>query len=111
MRGFTGRAAALFAAAVAAQVVSVSVLPRTAGFTRLLYTLACLIAFDLSLWICARLSMDGVTLGVLIPAMSALVPLASIFLGLAVYHESASPLRIALLLTASCLIGAAASFG
>jgi multidrug transporter EmrE-like cation transporter len=111
MRGVSLTTGGLFAAAVVAQVVSLSVLPRTLGFTSLTYTLVCLIAFDLSLWICARLFVSGVSLGVFVPAMSALVPLASILVGVVAYHESASIPRMVLLVIACGLIGVAASFG
>jgi|HubBroStandDraft_6_1064221.scaffolds.fasta_scaffold1902178_1 multidrug transporter EmrE-like cation transporter len=111
MRGVPLTTVGLFGAAVVAQVISISVLPRTLGFTNLTYTLVCLIAFDLSLWICARLFVSGVSLGVLIPTMSALVPLASILVGIVAYHELASIPRLVLLVTACGLIGVAASFG
>jgi multidrug transporter EmrE-like cation transporter len=111
MRGISVATAGLFGAAVVAQVVSISMLPRTLGFTNLTYTLVCLIAFDLSLWICARLFGSGISLGVLIPTMSALVPLASILVGVVVYHESASIPRLVLLGIACGVIGVAASFG
>jgi hypothetical protein len=109
MRGISLSTGVLFAAAVLAQVISVGVLPRTLGFSNFPYTLACLIAFDLSLWICARLSQGGVNLGLLIPAMSALVPLASIAVGIVVYHEPALVPRIALLIAACGLIGVASA--
>jgi hypothetical protein len=48
-------------------------------------------------------------LGLLIPAMSALVPLASIVVGVLVYHESTSVPRIALLVVACGLIGFASA--
>jgi multidrug transporter EmrE-like cation transporter len=109
MRGFSLSTVGLFAAAVIAQIVSVAVLPRTLGFNNLPYTLACLVAFDLSLWLCARLSQNGVNLGLLIPAMSALVPLASIAVGMVIYHEPASVSRLALLTVACGLIGIASA--
>jgi|ERR1700733_4199581 multidrug transporter EmrE-like cation transporter len=111
MRGISLTTSGLFAAAVLAQVLSVAVLPRTLGFTNLGYTLVCVIAFDVSLWICARIFVSGVRLGAFIPAMSALVPLASILLGVIVYHETASKLRIGLLLIACGFIGAASALG
>src|ERR1700751_2098996 len=105
MRGVSLTTAGLFGAAVVAQGISIGVLPRTLGFTNLTYTLVCLIAFDLSLWLCARLFASGVSLGGLIPTMSALVPLASILVGVVAYHESASITRLVLLVSACGLIG------
>jgi len=109
MGGISQSTVYLFAAAVIAQVSSIAVLPRTMGFNNLPYTLACLIAFDLSLWVCARLSQSGINLGLLIPAMSALVPLASIAVGIVVYHEPPLVSRIALLVAACGLIGIASA--
>jgi hypothetical protein len=109
MRGISLTTGLLFAGALIAQVISVAVLPRTLGFSNVPYTLACLIAFDLSLWICARMSLGGMNLGLLIPAMSALVPLASIVVGIVVYHEPALLPRIALLIAACGLIGIASA--
>jgi multidrug transporter EmrE-like cation transporter len=105
MRGITFATALLFIAAVVAQVISVALLPRTLGFSNVPATLACLIAFDLSLWLCARMSQGGMNLGLLIPAMSAVVPLASIVVGIVIYHEPALVPRIALLAAACGLIG------
>jgi multidrug transporter EmrE-like cation transporter len=109
MRGIPLGTGLLFAAAVIAQVISVALLPRTLGFHHVPATLACLIAFDVSLWLCARLSQGGMNLGLLIPAMSALVPLASIVVGIVVYHEPAVVPRIALLVAACGLIGIASA--
>lgn len=109
MRGISLSTGVLFAAAVISQVISIAVLPRTLGFSNLAYTLVCLVAFDLSLWMCARLSQSGVNLGLLIPAMSAVVPLASIAVGIFVYHEPTLAPRIALLIAACALIGVASA--
>ena|SRR5580692_5642013 len=109
MREISSSTGVLFAAAVIAQVISIAALPRTLGFSSLAYTLTCLIAFDLSLWMCARLLQGGTNLGLLIPAMSAVVPLASVAVGIVVYHEPASVPRIALLITACGLIGVASA--
>src|ERR1700722_8837484 len=100
MRGLSLLTGVLFAAAVISQVISIAVLPRTLGFSNLAYTLVCLVAFDLSLWMCARLSQSGGNLGLVIPAMSAVVPLASIAVGIFVYHEPTLAPRIALLIAA-----------
>jgi multidrug transporter EmrE-like cation transporter len=109
MRGISLATGLLFAAAVIAQVISVALLPRTSGFSNVAATLACIIAFDLSLWLCARMSQGGMNLGLLIPAMSAIVPLASIIVGIVFYHEPAMVPRIALLVAACGLIGIASA--
>ena len=109
MRGISLATGSLFAAAVLAQIISVALLPRTLGFSNVPATLACLIAFDLSLWLCARMSQAGMNLGLLIPAMSAVVPLASIAVGILVYHEPAMVPRTTLLAAACGLIGIASA--
>lgn len=57
----------------------------------------------------ARLTASGVPLSILIPFTSALVPLAVSTVGVLVYGEPASLLRVVLLLVACLLIGVASS--
>jgi hypothetical protein len=51
---------------------------------------------------------SGAKLGIMSPLLAAVIPLGVIAIGVLMYHESASPMRIALLLAACGLIGAAA---
>ena len=55
----------------------------------------------------ARMYVSGAKLGIMSPLLAAVIPLGVIAIGILAYNESASPLRIALLLGACGLIGAA----
>ena len=102
---------ALFATAVAFQLVAIGMLPRTSGFTDPLRTGLCAAAFVASAGLLSRVVASGVSLGVLVPLMSASTPLASIGVGVLIYGETASLPRVALLSGACALIGLAARLG
>jgi multidrug transporter EmrE-like cation transporter len=107
MQGISWNALLLFGAAFVGQIIGVNVLPRTLGFTNATYTLVCLLAFDISLLFCARLLATGVSLAILIPLMSAFVPLTSIVVGVFLYGQGASLLKVTLLVVACGLVGMA----
>ena len=92
-----------------AQAAGVSLLPKTQGLTDPLFTAAFALCFALGLGLMARIVHAGVSLGLLIPFMSATVPLVAIMVGIFVYGESASPLKLALLVGACVTIGVASS--
>jgi multidrug transporter EmrE-like cation transporter len=96
-----------FVAAVALQLITVALLPRTKGFTAPLQTLECLGAFSLSLWMIARIAYNGASLGILIPLLNALVPMGAIAIGVFLYGEAASVQKMAMLFFACTLIGVA----
>jgi multidrug transporter EmrE-like cation transporter len=98
----------LFSGTLAGQLGAVTLLPRTAGFTAPGPTAACLFAFCFSIWAIARLLHAGANLSILIPILNAIVPVGAVAIGLLLYSESASSLKIALLLVACSLIGLAA---
>ena len=102
---------ALFLIAVAAQLASVALLPPTHGFSRLGPTVLCCALFLLGVGVLARLTYSGVQLSILIPLMGAVIPLASIAIGILLYGESASASRVALLVVSCVLIGVAAHRG
>jgi multidrug transporter EmrE-like cation transporter len=97
----------LFVASVAGQVISIGLLPRTNGFTKPMATVACIGAFAFGLWMIARMLRGGLNLGILVPLMSAVVPLASVAIAIMVYGEGASVPKVALLMGACVLIGIA----
>ena len=99
----------LFSASVAFQLAAMFVLPRTRGFTAPLPTLACAALFIAGIWMVARMYASGAKLGIMSPLLAAVIPLGVIAIGIFIYHESASPLRVALLIGACALIGAAAA--
>jgi hypothetical protein len=51
----------------------------------------------------------GSQLGILIPMMSAVIPLVTIVIGVVAYGESASPIKLTLLGLSCVLVGIAAS--
>src|SRR5579862_705597 len=103
------RIGAMFFASVGFQVLAVALLPRTRGFTQLLPTLGCSLLFICGIWMVARMYQSGAKLGILSPLLAAVIPLGVMVIGIIVYHESASPLRITLLVLACGLIGVAAT--
>jgi multidrug transporter EmrE-like cation transporter len=102
------RLIAFFAASVAGQIVAIGLLPRTSGFTSALPTIGCIAALVFSTWMAARIAYSGVTLGFLVPLMTTCVPLAVIAMGIVIYGESASLMRVTILVTACGLVGLAA---
>jgi multidrug transporter EmrE-like cation transporter len=101
----------LFGLTVIAQIVAIAMLPLSQGFTRPLYSLASLLLVSLSMFMLARIVATGVNVSTLIPFLSATVPLATVLIGISIFGEAASVAKISLLVTACCLIGAAARLG
>lgn len=98
-----------FVASVALQVLALSLLPRSEGFTRPLPTLILIVAFIAGIWLMARLTASGVPISILTPITAAVVPLGVVAVGVLVYGEPASLLRVAVLVVACVLIGIAGS--
>lgn len=98
-----------FVVSIVLQVVALSLLPSSAGFARPLPTLGVIVAFIAGIGLMARLSALGVPLSVLIPLSAAVVPLVIVAVGVLVYGEPASLMRVVLLLGACLLIGVASS--
>ena len=99
----------LFSSSVIAQVMSMAMMPRTLGFTNLSYTFACLVSMDISVWLAAKLLQRGASLGVMIPAMAAFVPLVTILIGICMYGESPSAAKVSLLVVACGLVAFASA--
>lgn len=99
----------LFLASVAFQLLAMVLLPRTRGFTVPLPTLGCAALFVCGIWMIARMYQSGAKLGIMSPLLAAVIPLGVIAIGILIYHESSSPLRVALLVGACALIGVAAA--
>ncbi|HTT42260.1 MAG TPA: hypothetical protein VMG33_04255 [Steroidobacteraceae bacterium] len=109
MLGIPLRIYALFFASVAFQLMAMMLLPRTRGFTVLLPTVGCALLFVCGIWMVARMYQSGAKLGIMSPLLAAVIPLGVIAIGIFLYDESTSPLRVGLLLGACALIGAAAA--
>lgn len=92
-----------------AQIVAGSWLARTDGFRHLGWTVACLGLYALSFWGMASLIRSGTPLSLLIPLMSAIIPISLIFIGVFVMGEGASLLKIGMLSAACVLVGLAAA--
>ena len=100
---------ALVATSVVCQVIGASLMPLTKGLTEIIPTLGFGIAFAIGLGIMARLINSGINLSALLPFMAAVVPLCAIAVGVLVYGESASALKISLLIFSCLTIGFASS--
>lgn len=98
-------------ASVAFQVLGLSMLPLTKGFTNALPTLVSAGGFVIGLGLLARLNHNGVDLGLIVPLTSTLIPLCAIAIGVLFYGEAASVTKIGLLIVACALIGLAAMVG
>ena len=95
---------------VALQVFACVLLPRTAGFTKLGVTTVGVLAFVASYWLMSRSIHSGANLGILIPFMGAAIPLSTIAFGILAYGESASLVRVSLLVTSCILVGVASRY-
>lgn len=100
---------ALVATSVVCQVIGASLMPMTKGLTEIIPTLGFAIAFAIGLGIMARLINSGINLSALLPFMAAVVPLCAIAVGVLVYGEPASALKISLLVFSCLTIGFASS--
>lgn len=107
MSGLSPVAIGLFVFVVVIQLFAVATLPRTEGFTNLPWTAACLGAYGVSYWAMASIIRSGMPLGILIPLLSAVIPLCAIAIGVLLHGESASPSKLALLGFACVLVGLA----
>ena len=96
-----------FVVTILGQFLALALIPATRGFTAVVPTLACIALFVISLGISARLVYSGVELSLLTPIATVVLQLLVLAVSIIVYHESASPWKIGLLLCAALMIGAA----
>ncbi len=95
----------------AAQVAGLTLMPATKGLTQLWPTLGLALGFAVGIGILAKISDMGVNLSLLIPFVAALVPLGAVVVGITVYGEPASALKIGMLVTACAMVGVANTVG
>ncbi len=107
MAAITPAIAGMVALSVLAQILALSMLPASNGLTAPLPTLGMALGFAVGIGIMARIAYAGINLGLLVPIMSALVPLGAIAVSVLVFKEPASTAKIGMLLAACGLIGAA----
>jgi multidrug transporter EmrE-like cation transporter len=96
-----------FLVSVALQIVTMSLLPLSRGYTVLWPTLCVIAAINIAVWLFARIVASGAQLSILIPLSATLIPLCVIAVAIFVYGEPAPVLKILLLVAASVLIGIA----
>ena len=94
-----------FIGSLAFQLLGIFMVPLTAGLTKPLPTLVGSLSFLAGIGLMARMVNSGVNLSVVIPLMSTVVPLASIAMGVLLFGDSASLLKIATLVAACGLVG------
>ena len=99
----------IFFISAALQVLSLSVLPLTHGFSRAVPAIVVSVSYIVALGLLARLIQAGVNLSILLPFLGAAVPLIIIAVGVVIYGDSASPAKLAVLIFASGLIGFAST--
>jgi quaternary ammonium compound-resistance protein SugE len=101
--------ALLFFLSLGSQVIAVSVLPKTDGFTAPLWTITCLIPYLVAMWLIAVMIRQGTALSVVMPLFAAAVPLAAIAVDYCVYGKGFSVTKLGLLVGSCCAIGVAGS--
>ena len=100
---------AVFVFLILTQALAVSLLPRTEAFTSPGWTAAFAVIMGTSQYSFAWLLHKGTPMGSLVPLMAAVIPLILIAVGIFFYRESASALRVILLVSACGLIGVASA--
>jgi len=99
--------ALIFIGSILIQILGISLWPLTRGFTELWPTLASIAAQLIGNFMLCRLIYKGVPLSVLLPLASAAIPLTASAVGIIFYGESASILKVILLISACMLIALA----
>lgn len=99
----------LFLFITVTQIMAISLIPKTAAFTDPYWTVACLSVYLVSLWCLSYTIHSGMPISLLIPILSAVVPLATIAVGMIFYKEAASLSKIVLLFAACGMIGVASA--
>lgn len=106
---FTPSAVFMYLGFIVMQVTAVMLLPKSEGFTNMVYTIPLLALFIVSMGMLAQLIHKGLPLGVALPVASAIVPLVIIVLGILLYQESHSLPKLALLCSACVMVGFASA--
>lgn len=109
MQSLNPVAIAAFVASALLQVLAFAILPQTDGFSRPLPTAVVLVSISVAIGLLAWLLRTGANLSLLMPLLSATVPLALIAVGVYFYGESASLPKIAMLVTAAGMVGFAST--
>lgn len=86
------------------QAAGALLMPATKGLTAPLPTIGMFLGFGVGIGLLARLINSGVNLSVGLPLVAAALQLSTIFFGVAVLGESATPLKMLLLVSACGLV-------
>lgn len=98
---------AMLVVSVAAQVAALLLMSHTKGLTAPLPTFGMFLLFMIGIGLMARVVNTGVNVSTVVPLVAAAIPLSSILIAIAFVGESASPLKISLLVSACGLVLAA----
>ncbi|MGV6871804.1 hypothetical protein ACUSIJ_03810 [Pseudochelatococcus sp. B33] len=101
---FTPSVIILLLVSTATQVAGALLIPATKGLTALWPTIGMFLGFGVGIGLLARLVATGVNLSIALPLVASALPLSSILFGVAFLAESASPLKILLLVGACGLV-------
>lgn len=96
---------ALFIAATLFQLAGASILPATRGMTAPLPSFAVFACYAIGLVCMARLVVSGVNLSLLIPIITLAIIVGSVVIGITVYGDSPSPMKLAWLAGAVVCMG------
>lgn len=110
MRDISVQTFALFVGATVFQLFGVLLLPASKGMTQLLPTLGVALGYAAGVICMSRLIVSGVDLSILIPLITVTIMLSAVAVGIIFYGDSASPLKIGMLLVAALLIGASSRY-
>lgn len=100
---------AMFLGSAVFQVLGIALLPATKGLTQIMPTIGAAACFIIGVGLMARLNHSGVNLSLLIPLMATAIPLCTALIGVFAYGESASLLKVGMLVVACLIIGAASA--
>lgn len=92
---------------IALQIFAIYMIPLTKGLTQALPVIIWAVAVLIATAMVVRIAHAGVSLSLVVPVMSALVPLGGIAVAILVYGEPASFPKIGALVAACALVGVA----
>lgn len=98
---------ALLLGSVIVQVAGVFLMPLNKGFTALLPTIGTFACFGTGVFLLSRALHSGANLSIALPLVSAAIPLCAVFIGIFIFNDSASFVRVGLLTAACVSIGVA----
>lgn len=98
----------LLIALIGSQVFAIYLMPLTRGATAWLPTAGVMLCFAVFTVLFGRLLVGGFQLSLIVPLISAAVPLGGILVGILAYGETASLAKVGALIVACVLIGVAA---